>query len=78
MADYLLAIVPKNPLFSKEELDRISSILEGTGQVLFASIVIPSLFRLDSIPTTDVLLASEATIFSWFLSIWLARKASLL
>lgn len=76
MGDYLLAIVPKKLLFSKEEFSRLSSICESIGQVLFASVVVPFFFRVDTITFSDVVLASELTAVSWLISLWLSRKSS--
>ena len=72
----MLVLIPKSPRFSKEELNRLSSICADVAQVLFATIVIPFIFRLATMSLPVVLLALEVSIWFWIISLWFSRKES--
>ncbi len=71
-----LLLVPKKPLLSKEEWDRLSSILDGCGQVLFAAVVVPFVFNITQTPFLTAIVSSEFTFVFWFGSMMVARKVS--
>jgi len=75
MTQHFISLVPKEPLFSKTEFDRMSSICENIGIVLFASVIVPYVFGIEGLTTVDVVLALLGTLYSWLISIFLARKS---
>lgn len=60
-------------LLSDSQLDKLSDILIAVGQVFFASIVVPFLFKFDMIES-DVLLSGVAlTVGSWVASLLVVK-----
>lgn len=74
MVDYIFALVPKKPRFSKHVLDRASSICSDVAQIALASIVIPAL--MEKYDLTNLIIGGVATLFFWTFSLLLARLIS--
>lgn len=68
---------PKTPVFSKEELLRLSNIFDNAGQVFLGILVISPLVsgKVDINIVSVIISGIVATLMSWFYSLYLTRKA---
>lgn len=60
--------------FSDSQLDKLSDILIAIGQILFASIIVPSLFGLDKIEPGVIPSGLALMLGSWIFSLWVIRE----
>lgn len=67
-------LASRKPVFSPKQFDRLSSIFEGIGQVLFGATVIgPLIATFDKFDPNGLILGVIGSITSWMFSLWLAR-----
>ncbi|MBI4066774.1 hypothetical protein HY407_00165 [Candidatus Gottesmanbacteria bacterium] len=61
--------------FSKSQLDKLSDLSLGLGQLFFGSLVVPYIIpSLDKPPLIVLLFGLVLTIVLWILAIWMVRK----
>jgi hypothetical protein len=70
------ALLPKEPVFTIEELQRFANIFDNAGQVfLGVTVLSPLVAGLDTTDPRLVFLGVITTILSWFLSWRLTKEA---
>ena len=70
-----LLLLLKKPVFTIEQLNRLSNIFDNAGQVILGVVVLsPIISAFDKSNTIVVLSGIVVMIFCWWLSIWFARK----
>ncbi len=67
-------LITMNGAFSASQLDKLADILIGIGQVLFASIIVPFLFNLDTVESGVIPSGLVLMFGSWIFSLVLIKK----
>ncbi|MBI5356955.1 hypothetical protein HZB78_05110 [Candidatus Collierbacteria bacterium] len=65
----------RKPVFTTNQLNRLSNIIDSAGQVVFGvAVVSPIVGNVDNPNLTVIILSIIVAIFLWSISVWLARK----
>ncbi len=71
----MLFLLPKKPVFTPSQIERLSNIFDNAGQVALAAGVVSPLFSgFDKIDIGVVALGVSIVSLCWTLSIWLAKR----
>lgn len=71
-------ILPTKPILTRGQIERMSNICDGAGQVLFGIMVVsPLVSSIDKLDITIVVLGLISVLFCWAGSIYLARDKDL-
>ena len=66
------------PLFTVNQLERLSNISDNAGQVVLAVVVLtPMISGIEKVNVFVILSGVVVTIFCWLLSVWFAGKGEL-
>lgn len=72
--DFLFVI--KQPVFTIAQLNRLSSIFDNAGQVIFGvAVLAPMIGGFDKINPKVLILGSIGVMSCWLASLWFAKKA---
>lgn len=73
----------KKPFFTKDEFIRLATIFDNAGQIFLGVVVLSPLVsnllltaEVDTVNFSVIVLGLAATLYCWFLSMWLTRKAA--
>lgn len=71
----MLPFFPTEPVFTQEQLERISNIFDNAGQVILGIVVVtPLVGGIDKLDIGGVILGLVSVLLCWTVSISLARK----
>ena len=72
----MLSFLPKKPVFTPSQFDRISNILDNAGQGFFVMLVLTPIVEggFDKVNTGLLILGIIDVVFCWTISIILSRR----
>ncbi len=74
-----MVLLPTKPIFTKDQISRLSNIFDNAGQVVFGVVVLsPLLVGFHQINWFVELCGIISTMSSWLISVGLAKKESAL